>query len=397
MSIFNDLFGRAAHDPGVVTFLKEVFIRIPLCLKTNQLVCKEWNEFIQNNIWADQNTRNYLQTYVLEKRQRCGYFKETIVNINEVYYMKGVLNVMRCDDDIALIDVSKQQNSDSARLLLFDLHSHERKVLNFGGFGDTQGEQLLFDIGHDFFVTAFSHRNKLMLWSKDGKMSGESEVTSDELTYMRTVTVFREQIFVLSRSNIYVLHKKDDFQITPFASLSCPESLGTVRSVVNYKTESQFLTGHDREVLVWDLEQDPSSPLRSIKTDLAVDIVRKDNVLITVGSLNVPGVHLWNIDTGAKIKTVKCDEETQAYWSKGIFFKLRLGGNHILVQGNYLYGMQGKSHHFHGVLNFNDCSLTQYDIMLKDYNGIEHCDISKSKAFFLDTEKCVLVIHDYWC
>ena len=100
MSIFNDLFRRAAHDPGVVTFLKEVFIRIPLCLKTNQLVCKEWNEFIKNNIWADQNTRNYLQTFVLEKRQRCGQFKETIVNIDEVYYLNsvGVLNnVMKCD------------------------------------------------------------------------------------------------------------------------------------------------------------------------------------------------------------------------------------------------------------------------------------------------------------
>ena len=204
--------------------------------------------------------------------------------------------------------------------------------------------------------------------------------------------MFRDQIFVLSRSNIFVLQKNVDFKVTPFASLSCLGSLGTVRSVVNYKTESQFLTGHDREVLVWDLDQDHSSPLRSIQTDLAVDIARKDNVLITVGSLHVPGVHLWNIDTGEKIKTVKCDEETRSYWSKGIFFKLRLKGNHILVQGNYLYGIYAKNHHFHGVLNTNDYSLT----LCKDDYGIEHCDISQSKAFFLDTEKCVLIVNNYW-
>ena len=393
MSIFNDLFGRATHDLGVANFLKEVFIHIPSCLKTNQLVCKEWNEFIQNNIWGDQKTRNYFQTHVLEKRQKSGQLKETVIENVGIGIVKGVNDSvqLKCDDDLALIDVS---NIDAAELLLVDLHSHQRNVLKLGGFDVTKGEQLLYDIGHDFFVTAFSHRNNLLVWTKDGKLSGENEVTPDELTYMRTVRVFRDQIFVLSRSNIFVLHKNDDFKITPFASLSCLETLGTVRSVVSYKTESQFLTGHDREVLVWDLDQDPSSPLRSIQTDLAVDIARRDNVLITVGSLHVPGVHLWNIETGERITTVKCDEETRAYWSKGIFFKLRLKGNHILVQGNYLYGIYAKNHHFHGVLNVNDYSLTLC-MALWDC-GIEHCDISMSKAFFLDTEKCELIVNDYW-
>ena len=235
MSIFNDLFGRAAHDLGVATFLKEVFIHIPSCLKTNQLVCKEWNEFIQNNIWGDQKTRNYFQTHVLEKRQKCGQFNETVVENVGIGIVKGVNDCvqLKCDDDLAIIDVS---NIDAAELLLVDLHSHQRNVLKLGGFDVTKGEQLLYDIGHDFFVTSFSHRNKLLLWTKDGKLSGESEVTSDELTYMRTVRVFRDQIFVLSRSKIFVLQKNVDFQITPFASLSCLESLGTVRSVVNYKT-----------------------------------------------------------------------------------------------------------------------------------------------------------------
>ena len=390
MSIFNDLFVRAAHDPGVATFLKEVFIRIPLSLKTNQLVCREWRDFIQNNLWDDQNTRNYFQTHVLEKRQRCGQFKETTIDLN-VNIVKGINDCVqvKCDDDLALIDVS---NIDAAELLLVDLHSHNRNVLKLGGFDLTKGEQLLYDIGQDFFVTAFSHRNKLLFWSKDGKLAGESEVTSDHLTYMRTVRVFREQIFVLSRSNIYVLHKNADCQITHFASVTCPESLGTVRSVVDYKSETQFLSGLDREVLVWDLDQDCSSAIRSIETDLVVDIARKDNVLITVGSLQVPGMHLWNIETGARIKLVNCNQETHTYLSRGIFFKLKLKGNHILVQGNYLYGMQSKNHYLHGVLNIKDYNLT----LCKDDHGVEHCDISQSKSFFMDTEKCILIVNDYW-
>ena len=388
MSIFNDPFVRSAHDPGVASFLKEVFIRIPLSLKTNQLVCKEWRDFIQNNLWDDQNTRNYFQTHVLEKRQRCGQFNETTVDLS-VNIVNPVPVQVKCDDDLVLIDVS---NIDAAELLLVNLHSHHRNVLKLGGFDLTKGEQLLYEIGHDFFVTAFSHRNKLLMWNKDGKLAGESEVTSDHLAYMRTVRVFKKQIFVLSRSKIYVLHKNADFEIVPFASVTCPESLGTVRSVVDYKKESQFLSAHDREVLVWDLDQDSAGPLRSIETDLVVDIARKDGVLSTVGSLQVPGVHLWNIDTGARIKLVNCNQETQTYLSRGIFFMLKLKGNHILVQGNYLYGMQSKNHFLHGVLNIKDYNLT----LCKDDHGFEHCDISQSKSFFMDTERCVLIVNDYW-
>ena len=384
MSIFNELFERASHDLGIEIFLRDVFILIPTRLKLNQSVCREWYDFIRSRIWEDPTSRNYLKIYFLETRLRSGQFKETIINLN-ANIVKGVNDCVhiKCDDELALIDVS---NIDAAELLLVDIHSQNKNLLKLGGFDLTQGEQLLYDIGHDFFVTSFSHRNKMLFWSKDGKLLTESNVTADNLTYMRTIKVFRNQIFVLSRSNIYVLLKNDDIQVTSFASVSCPESLGTVRSVVNYSTESQFLSGHDREVLVWDLNQHHCHPARSILTDLAVDIARKDNILITVGSLHVPGVNFWHIDTGTKIKTVTLNntiERNNWNWTDGIFFNVKLKGNHIFFQGNYK---------LHGVMNFKDYSL----IFCQDDHDVEHNDISESKAFFLDTENCNLIINDYW-
>ena len=135
-SVFNDLFERSTRDQGIEDFLVNVFLNSPGELKRYKLVCKQWKQFIDDNLWRNcrirNNFRDILRNNLLSTPT---YQYELKLDLNIV---KGINDCfdLKCNDNIVLLDVS---NIDSAELFLVNLHKHTKKLLKLGGFDETRG------------------------------------------------------------------------------------------------------------------------------------------------------------------------------------------------------------------------------------------------------------------
>ena len=383
MSIFELLFERAFTDLGVQTFLSNVFLLSPSLLKSYCQVCSKWNTFIQENIWNNVKHKRYLQK-ILNKNLLSNPVQELSLKL-DIDLVKGVhdcVNVV-CDDDLALVDVS---NLDAANLLVVNLHNFNKKFLNLGGFDATRGERLLCDLGGTFFCTAFSHRHKIEFWNKDGSL--EKEFLIDEnLSYIRKIIIFGNTIYVISKFKIFII-KNADFDISRLAVLDLHNELGTTRTVFCEGSNGlMFYTAHDHCVKTWNLDEDDKKAIKTLRTGLVVDMVVKNKMLITVGSLNSVGVTFWDLAEGVRLHN---------FLPKGFFYEVKLRNNHMLLKGNLvvrtLIDIDKPS------LQYNEESFNaeadKYDVSSTFEH--EHVDISPTKVVSLDFDSGSLIFRDYW-
>lgn len=378
MSIFNSLFSRSKFDLGIVSFLRDMFLKYPQYLKMHRCVCREWNHFIVTNIWSDCRIYKDLKT-LLNQNLVSLPVEERHLHV-DISIVKGVHNTINlvCDNDVALIDVS---NIDAAELLLIQFHGSntETKLMKLGGFDFSRGEQLLYDVGPKCFCTVFSHRSEVVLWDKIGKIRDRLCVDNN-LQYTRTIKIFQHLIFLLSKNKIFILKiDESSFSLSHAWKISCNENLGTVRSVAcDMFQRLLFVTAHDRCVLCWDQETDSSNPVNVMHTGLVVEMVKRDNILITVGSLQNLGVTFWDLTSKAKIKTFLRDF---------VFYHVKLKGNHLLVKGNCK---------LRGIVMFDNVEFDYFGLEGDPEAEHEYCDITEDKVFRLDIPQGSLVVRDYW-
>ena len=139
-----------------------------------------------------------------------------------------------------------------------------------------------------------------------------------------------------------------------------------------------FVSAHDHCVLCWDQETDSSNPVNVMNTGLVVEMVKRDNILITVGSLQNLGVTFWDLTSKSKIKTFLKDL---------VFYHVKLKGNHLLVKGNCK---------LRGIVKFDNVEFDYFDLEGNPEAEHEYYDITEDKVFRLDIPQGSLVVRDYW-
>jgi len=180
-------------------------------------------------------------------------------------------------------------------------------------------------------------------------------------------------VVAICKGKIFIL-KNINFDVQQLHTLDIPEQLGTSRSVALQSMKpNQILVSHDHVVNFWDLRlNEQKNPVMTLNTALVVDMVASDSILLTVGSVNCPGLILWNLESGQKIKSLLVEN---------IFYAVRLKGNHLLLNG---------SSQLRFVMNFENLSLHHCVSSLVDGDSEcedeDICDISQTKHFMVKAE-----------
>ena len=326
MNLLNHLLERSNHDLGIVTFMRNVFLINYRELKNYQLVCRTWRLFISDHVWRHSATRQYLRRRLKENILNSSYhLREVKLDLNVCEGRNDCFS-LKSSDDVVLLDVS---DIDSAELCLVNLHNLSKKLIKLGGFDVTGGEQLISEIGGSCFYTAFSHRHNLLIWDHDGILKNEFSIQNEGSDIrIRSMKSYKRNklLFILCLERVILLKHDEDDQLSVMRMLNFNLNEGTVRAVIQRHgwSDDNILSAHDHVVNVWDVSQQ-TSPLATLTTGFVKDMIVKNDVLVTVGSLQKLGLHFWDVKTGSLLKTL---------FSNFIFFEILEWQDHVLVKGN---------------------------------------------------------------
>lgn len=372
MSLLSLLFKRSRSDPGVSSFLGQVFLYTPQYINSYKLVCKEWNNFIRYQLLSSGNRKRYLASQ-LSKNLRSDPIQILAVKLNVDLQERINDNIsMDCDDELAVIDVS---DLDAGAVVVIDLNILEQKFISLGGFDFNNGETVKYAVGPQYFCTAFSHDNRITLWDKEKLLRHESHIFSGDCKYIRCIKIFKDLLFIVGRNTVYILRQQDLF-IESIDSVDIPECFGSTRSVV-FDGRSSFLTAHDRFVQIWTMN--PTMSERKLNTGLVVEMVLRDDILLTVGSCQSLGLQFWSVATGEKLKT---------FYPEQSFYSIKLARDQLLLRGNSAVTV---------FVNFVEKEISEPERSNCEEDDPYYLpDVSPTKAFFLDVSRETLLVKHYW-
>ena len=118
---------------------------------------------------------------------------------------------------------------------------------------------------------------------------------------------------------------------------------------------------------------------RRVETGLVVEMALHGDVLLTVGSCQSLGLHLWSLSTAEKLKTFYPDQS---------FYDIKLAHNRILLRGNSVTTV---------FVDFLKTEISPKERAESEEDDPYYLsDISGTKAFFLDVSRQSLLIKHYW-
>jgi len=176
-------------------------------------------------------------------------------------------------------------------------------------------EELKLAVASTFFVTVQTTTRKLQVWSKTCSLLDSFDIwdLSGRCVVARGDTVVvagRPKIDIVScldhegqagggwmfGSRAVLLVFRMSERLSHRFTITLEPELGSVRTVDWEVGSNVFLSGQDRHVVVWSLQNGVEE--RRINTGLVVALVVTGGLVITAGSLQNLGVRVWHIDSG---------------------------------------------------------------------------------------------------
>jgi len=281
------LLERAPWDLAVEAFLVRVFLSLPRHLKACRRVCTSWNCFIKEQVWRRPNVQRRLRRF-LAKNWSLG------VPIRQFEFQPPAASCLACDQELLVV-------GGAGEVAVYSL----LPVRHIGsldlGAESGEEEELKLAVAPTFFVTVQTTTRKLQVWSKACSLLDSVDIWD---VSVRCVVARGDNVLVAgqagggwmfgSRAVVLVFHMSE--RLVHRFTITLEPELGTVRAI-DWKAGGQvFLTGQDRHVVVWSLENGAEE--RRIETGLVVALVVTQGFVITAGSLQNLGVRVWDFDSG---------------------------------------------------------------------------------------------------
>jgi len=295
------LLERAPWDLAVEAFLVRVFLCLPRHLKACKRVCSSWNSFINEQVWGRPNIQRRLRRY-LAKNWSLG------VPIRQFEFQPTAASCLACDEELLVVGGAGEV---AVYSLLPVRHIGNLDLRAESG----EEEELRLAVAPDFFVTVQTTTRKLQVWSKACSLLDSVDIWD---VSVRCVVARGDNVLVAglptidivscldhegqagggwmfgSRAVVLVFHM--DERLAHRFTVTLEPELGSVRAI-DWETGGQvFLSGQDRHLVVWSLENGAEE--RRIATGLVVALVVTEGLAITAGSLQNLGVRVWNFDSG---------------------------------------------------------------------------------------------------
>jgi len=281
------LLERAPWDLAVEAFLVQVFLCLPRHLKACKRVCSSWNSFINEQVWGRPNIQRRLRRY-LAKNWSLG------VPIRQFEFQPTAASCLACDEELLLVGGAGEV---AVYSLLPVRHIGNLDLRAESG----EEEELRLAVAPDFFVTVQTTTRKLQVWSKACSLLDSVDIWD---VSVRCVLARGHSVLVAgqagggwmfgSRAVILVFHL--DERLAHRFTVTLEPELGSVRAIDWETGGPVFLSGQDRHLLVWSLENGAEE--RRIHTGLVVALVVTQGLAITAGSLQNLGVRVWDFDSG---------------------------------------------------------------------------------------------------
>ena len=332
MSLLNLLFSRADHDQAVELFLSEVFLHAPFQLKSFRLVSKEWNNFIKLKIWRNKRTKRSLFQILFKSLKSQKPVKRIDIHDNFSLLQKFVskppcIQRILCDDEILLLS---EEEADVKRLHMFSLVTSKQHECLELDKEDNSVNEIRFSIGPSYFCTILTRDKWLHVWTKSGTLV-DSIIIGKDLGYLRLLKAVRSMIFVVE------VDRCNDISRV-FISKYSEQSLKLEKAIIAYEIlditraiesngQDDFYTAHQHVVKVWQIGK--NHVIKTLHTGLVVDMVFNNGYLVTIGSAQNLGVHIWDIESGGELKSLSLSDSLM----RTSFERITLGVNQILLDG----------------------------------------------------------------
>jgi len=281
------LLERAPWDLAVEAFLVRVFLCLPRHLKACKRVCSSWNSFINEEVWGRPNNQRRLRRF-LAKNWSLG------VPIRQFEFQPNAASCLACDEELLLV-------GGAGEVAVYSL----LPVRHIGsldlGAESGEEEELRLALAPTFFVTVQTTTRKLQVWSKACSLLDSVDIWD---VSVRSVLARGDTVLVAGQagggwmfgSRAVVLVFKMSERLTHRFTVTLEPELGTVRAIDWEMGGKVFLSGQDRHLVVWSLENGAEE--RRIDTGLVVALVVTQGFAITAGSLQNLGVRIWDFDSG---------------------------------------------------------------------------------------------------
>jgi len=281
------LLERAPWDLATQTFLVRVFLCLPRHLKACRRVCSSWNTFINEQVWSRPNIQRRLRRF-LSKNWALG------VPIRQFEFQPSAAEVLACDEELLVV-------GGAGEVTVYSLLP-VRHIGNLD-FRAENGEEdeLRLAVAQTFFVTVQTTTRKMQVWSKACALLDSVDIWD---VSVRCVGARGDTVLVAGHAGggwmfgtraVVLVFQMSERLVHRFTVTLEPE-LGSVRAIDWEMGGPVFLSGQDRHVVVWSLENGAEE--RRIETGLVVALVVTQGFVITAGSLQNLGVRVWGFESG---------------------------------------------------------------------------------------------------
>jgi len=393
------LLRRACCDPGVETFLQQVFTFLGGHTKGCRLVCKEWAHFIREKVWKGPNRKRLLKA--LDVRWTTGAFLESKL---EVARLPGVkVSRMMCDD-FTLVAIM-----DTNRISLYNLVNkrHIKDITAFEMSEDFIISDLEVEMSASYLVAGHTSRVgyeqespvidvDLTIWDKmSGRNVSRRKFKFQEMFWSFKVQISDTFILLMRKSTLSILAVErtpnpsgSSRSYSTGYSLSI-EDLHSNREVPGIVTvlkiaDPVFFTGDmEGNIKVWSLAE--GTKIKTITTGSPLQDVclASRNILVTVGGINgAEGVSFWSLNSGQKLVS-HCVSDIE---EEGKFNDVVVRGNRVLADG-YNQAI---------IFEIDFANLSHYKQMFKETNKVvamnRTCFVSVNFSDFQGS----IDVRDYW-
>jgi len=390
MSLLNLLFSRSAHDQAVELFLREVFLHVSSHMKTLRLVSKEWNDFIRLKIWENKRVKHVLLNILLKslKSQTPARTINMFEKISWVTNFPPSIPRILCDDEILILS---EEETDVKRIHLFSLVTlNECESLELDKENYSVNE-IRFSIAPSYFCTILTCDKWLRVWSKSGTLI-DSIIIGQNLGYLRLLKAVRSMIFVVEvdrskdNSRVFIFKfSEESLNLTKTNNSFLEHEIPRITRAIESNGQDVFYTAHENFVDMWEI--DKQYPIKTLHTGLVVDMVLNERYLVTIGSAQNPGVHIWDVGSGAELKTLSLSDTLMST----SFERITLGVNQILLDGYRRFLL---------LYNSDKSEFAHIELGAQSCQSMLAMGKTKFVTFFptnlTDKDKPTLTISDYW-
>jgi len=340
MSLMKALMTRAEVDLGVETFLERLFLILSGELKQCRLVCKEWNSFIMN-MWRSR--------WKMLSRLNSNWSLGIPCSERHIDFKQGAGKVVRMiADDQSLVVVMNSNRIFVIRCATLETLASIQDFEYPDAYNDTSGD-LEVVISQSFILACHTVKEaylydppqtELMLrtYDRTGQFVLEKLIRNEEVLWSFKVS-FSDLFVVLllrSRVSVYRVEEGDNAEceddvkgkkLTLSYTVKKISGLVTVIKVIG----DEFITGDiGGKVKFWDIQT--GAKIRTLDTENAIqDFELYGNYLVTVGGINgATGVTFWDIHSLQRIKALYDIFENQ---DDGSFSRIIVRNDIFLLDG----------------------------------------------------------------